>query len=374
MPVPYRILIVGGGIGGLALGRALRQHGLDPEIIERAGSWPTTGSGLYIPGNGVRALKRLGLADEVLAGAVCLSHQRVLDHTGRQLANIELATLWNAVGPCVGITRREFHRILLEGEAGVPIRLGTTVTTLSQEGNTVGVVFNDGSSSTYDIVVGADGIHSSIRQLAFGAIRPRHLGQVSWRFVVDYSGPIKTWTAMLGPRGAFLLVPVGRDRLYCYADVLARATEDPTHRDLDRFRALFSDFVEPVPSILSRLEAFDLIHFSPIEEVVIDRWVEGRVVLVGDAAHATSPNMAEGASMALEDALVLAHMLSTHESPGTALSAFSARRRPRLRWVRQRTHRRDRIRALPVRLRNLALRFLGTTFYRRDYRPLFEQP
>ena len=374
MPAPYRILIVGGGIGGLALGRALGQRGFTPEIIERAGSWPEGGAGLYIPGNGVRALERLGLADEVLARAVGMSHQRVLDHTGRQLADIDLTVLWKPVGPCLGITRREFHRVLLDGAAGVPIRLGTTVTTLSQEASKVNVFFADGSSSTYDVVVGADGIHSSIRQLAFGRIRPWPLGQVSWRFVVDYGGPIKTWTAMLGPRQAFLMMPVGPERLYCYADLLAPATEDPTHRDLDRFQALFRDFAEPVPSILSELDGFDSVHFSPIEEIVIDNWVQGRVVLVGDAAHATSPNMAEGASMALEDASVLAHMLSTHDSPAEALSAFSARRRARIHWVRQRTHRRDRIRTLPVPLRNLALRSLGVTLYRRDYRPLFEQP
>ena len=129
-----------------------------------------------------------------------------------------------------------------------------------------------------------------------------------------------------------------------------------------------------MPSILSELDGFDSVHFSPIEEIVIDNWVQGRVVLMGDAADATSPNMAEGASMALEDALVLAHMLSTHDSPAEALSAFSARRRARIHWVRQRTHRRDRIRTLPVPLRNLALRSLGVTLYRRDYRPLFEQP
>ena len=374
MPAPSRILIVGGGIAGLALGRALREQGFVPEIIERAASWPAGGTGLYLPGNGVRALGALGLADKVLARAVCMSHQRILDHTGRQLAEIELAKLWNPVGLCVGIARGELHRILLEGAAGVPMRLGTTVTTLSQEDDEVNVAFADGSTGTYDLVVGADGIHSSIRQLVFGSIRPRHLGQVSWRFLVDHSGAIETWTAMLGRRRAFLAMPVGPNRLYCYADLAALATEDPTDRDLVRFLALFGDFAEPVPSILSELESFDSIHFSPIEEIVVDTWVQGRVVLIGDAAHATSPNMAEGASMALEDALVLTQMLATHGSPAEALSAFRERRRARIRWVRQRTHRRDRIRTLPAPLRNLALRLAGTALYRRDYRPLFEEP
>ena len=374
MPALSRILIVGGGIAGLALGRALREQGFVPEIAERAVSWPTGGTGLYLPGNGVRALGALGLADQVLARAVCLSHQRILDHTGRQLAVIELAKFWNPVGLCVGIARGELHRILLEGAAGVPMRLGTTLTTLSQEDDEVSVAFSDGSTGNYDLVVGADGIHSSIRQLVFGGIRPRHLGQVSWRFLVNHSGAIETWTAMLGLRRVFLAMPVGPNCLYCYADLATRATADPTDRDPVRFRAFFADFAEPVSSILRQLESFDSIHFSPIEEIVVDTWVQGRVVLIGDAAHATSPNMAEGASMALEDALVLAQMLATHDSSAEALSAFNQRRRARIRWVQQRTRRRDRIRTLPIPLRNLALRLAGRTIYQRDYRPLLEEP
>jgi FAD-dependent urate hydroxylase len=177
MLAPSRILIVGGGIAGLALGRALRKQGFVPEIIERAASWPAGGTGLYLPGNGVRALGALGLAGTVLARAVCMSHQRILDHRGRQLAEIELSTLWNPVGSCVGIARGDLHRILLEGAAGVPMRLGTTLTTLSQKDDEVNVAFVDGSTGRYDLVVGADGIRSSVQQLVFGGIRPRRLGQ-----------------------------------------------------------------------------------------------------------------------------------------------------------------------------------------------------
>jgi 2-polyprenyl-6-methoxyphenol hydroxylase-like FAD-dependent oxidoreductase len=372
MASPHRILIVGAGIAGLALGRALRLQGFQPHIIERAGSWPAAGAGLYVPGNGVRALAMLGLADAVLTRAVRITRQRILDHTGHHLAEVELTRLWNPVGPCLGIRRRELHSILIDG-VGVAVRLGTTVTALNQEAKKVNVDFGDGSSDTYDLVVGADGIHSSIRQLVFGGPRARHLGQVSWRFLVDCRSPEDAWTAMLGRRRAFLRVPVGPNRLYCYADLLTPASDDPSHRDLGRFRAFFEEFAEPVPSILRNLDCFDSIHFAPIEEIVMDTWVHNRVVLVGDAAHGTSPNMAEGASMALEDALVLANMLATHSSPDEALLSFVARRHARLRWLQQRTHRRDRIRTLPVPIRNLAIRSLGAALYRKDYRPLFEE-
>jgi 2-polyprenyl-6-methoxyphenol hydroxylase-like FAD-dependent oxidoreductase len=374
VPAPSRILIVGGGIAGLALGRALRHHGFVPEIIERALSWPEGGAGLYLPGNGVRALAALGLANKVLARAIRMSHQRILDHRGRLLAEVELEKVWHRVGACVGITRADLHRILLDGAAGLPMRLGTTVATLTQEADEVVVTFNDGSRGTYDLVVGADGIHSSIRPFVLATVRPRHLGQVSWRFLVDQSGAVETWTAMVGPRQAFLALPVGPNRVYCYADIAAVGTEDPTGGDLDRFATLFSEFAEPVPSILNGLQSSDAIHFSPIEEIIVETWVHGRVVLIGDAAHATSPNMAQGASMALEDALMLAQMLATHSSTNQALTAFSERRRARVSWVRERTHRRDRVRTLPVPIRDLALRLAWTALYRRDYRPLLEKP
>jgi 2-polyprenyl-6-methoxyphenol hydroxylase-like FAD-dependent oxidoreductase len=144
------------------------------------------------------------------------------------------------------------------------------------------------------------------------------------------------------------------------------------HRD--RLRTLFGDFGGPVPRLLGQLDRVDAIHAGPIEEISMDRCVDGRVVLVGDAAHATSPNMAQGASMAPEDALVLTDELSARGSPVEALAAFARRRSRRIRWVRQRTHKRDRIRGLPALLRNITLRTAGSAIYEADYRPLFDEP
>ena len=170
---PSRILIVGGGIAGLALGRALREQGFDPEIIERAASWPAGGTGLYLPGNGVRALRALGLADRVLARAVRMSHQRILDHTGRQLAEIDWQSFGARSAPAWASLVVSFIASFSKPPRVSRCGLAPLVTTLSQEDDEVNVDFADGSSGTYELVVGADGIHSSIRQLVFGRIRPR---------------------------------------------------------------------------------------------------------------------------------------------------------------------------------------------------------
>jgi FAD-dependent urate hydroxylase len=317
-----------------------------------------------------------------------LSHQRILDHRGRLLTEIDLHRVWGHVGPCVGVRRADLHQTLREGATAVPLRLATTVRAATQTREYVSVQFDDGLTRSYDVLIGADGIHSSIRRLVFGDVRPRGIGQASWRFIAPDACGVTTWTGMLARRRTFLMMPVGSGGLYCYADLMSREAAEGVRRnaaserrfaesrdhDRDRLRTLFRDFGEPVPRVLAQLDRVEAIHAGPIEEIDMARCVDGRVVLVGDAAHATSPNMAQGASMALEDALILTDELTAGHPPVEALAAFAARRRGRVRWVRERTHKRDRIRGLPALLRNLALRASGSAIYEADYRPLFDEP
>ena len=235
-----------------------------------------------------------------------IPRQRVSDHRGRLLVEVDLAELWDGVGPCLALHRADLHAVLLDGARDVPIRMGADVRGLREQDGTVSVEFGDGTAGEYDLVIGADGIRSTVRRLAFGDdATARPVGQVGWRFVTACPPEITTWSVMLGHRTAFLTIPIGNGRVYCYCDVVSSSGED---RDDDLGR-LFSGFAEPVPEPLDSVAGRDLVHRSTIEEVALDSWVRGRVVLIGDAAHATSPNMAEGAAMALEDALVLAECL-----------------------------------------------------------------
>jgi 2-polyprenyl-6-methoxyphenol hydroxylase-like FAD-dependent oxidoreductase len=192
--------------------------------------------------------------------------------------------------------------------------------------------------------------------------------------VVEGGPAITTWTVMLGRGRAFLVVPIGQGRLYCYADVNSPGREDPTDGVVHRLIELFGDFHEPVAGILRRLSPSEPPYFAPIDEVTLQSWVKGRVVLIGDAAHATSPNMAQGAAMAMEDALVLAEVLASGQPVAACLTEFEARRAPRVRWVREQTHRRDRTRNLPPRIRDCVLRIAGKHIFKANSRPLVKAP
>jgi len=371
-----RVLIVGGGIAGLALAPVLARTGVAVEVIEREPAWRHAGTGMYLPGNAARALRALGLEAQVAARAVEIARQRFCDHRGRLLCEVDVAELWAAVGPCLALHRAELHTLLREAAGGVPIRIGLALEHLAQRDGIVSVGFSDGTSGEYDLVVGADGIHSAVRRLTFRPTAvPRPVGQVGWRFLAPRPPEVTTWSVMLGRGTALLTLPVAGDCLYCYCDVVS-AQDDHTTKSgpAQRLNELFAAFAEPAAMLLGALDSAAEIHVSTIEEVALDRWAHGRVVLIGDAAHATSPNMAQGAAMALEDALVLADCLHSISAIPDAIAAFEARRRPRIEWVRAQTHRRDHTRYLPPAIRNNVLRFLGRRIFHANYRPLLNQP
>ncbi len=374
---PTRILIVGGGIAGLSLAIALRRRGLYPEIIERADSWPTSGAGLYLVGAATRALGHLGLADAVIDVGVGIRRQTFRDSDGSQLAEVDVHKYWHACGACLGVSRTALHRVLVQHIEELPVRFGTTLLAVQQDGTRASVHFADGSIESYDLVVGADGIRSSVRRLTIGESEPRFRGQIGWRFIARRTTetPVEGWTVYLGAGSAFLLMPIGDDALYCYADRIASSPDaEPPTGDVARLRERFHRFASPVRAILDQLESADQIHRSPIEEVAQEAWGSGQVVLIGDAAHAMSPNMACGAAMALEDALVLADIVAQPGLAADIVPELVRRRSARVDWVRRQTHQRDRLRRLPSIVRRFALRRLTEKTYRANYRPLLSRP
>ncbi len=363
-------LIVGAGIAGLALAAALRQRGMVADVIERAPVPTVSGAGLYIVGAGTHALRALGVAEAALRDHQVIDTQTFLNHRGARLAEVNVDRFWSGCGPCIGVARTVVHQALAE-RAAVQTRFGTVLQSLQQEAGHVAVRFSDGTAAAYDVVVGADGIRSSVRQLAGGTAAPRFRGQTGWRFLAKCPQQISGWTVFLGVARAFLIVPIGGGRAYCYADRGSAGVIDDTREGrLERLQRMFEDFAEPVHAALASVESPDAIHCAPIEDVAHEPLGHGRVVLIGDAAHAMSPNMACGVAMALEDALVLADILHRNADTSRIAAEFLRRRGARIERVRLQTDQRDRMRGLPSFVRDLSLRLFASRMYRNNYRPL----
>ncbi|WP_280394153.1 FAD-dependent monooxygenase [Nocardia brasiliensis] len=361
------VLVVGAGVAGTAAATALNRRGFSVEIVERRTQSPA-GAGLFLPGNAVRALTELGLGAVLDADATPIRTQRLLDHRGRILAEIDMADLWQGVGQPVGITHDRLRSALVD-DLGLTIQTGVTVGALTESASGVEVSFSDGSSRHYDVVVGADGVHSELRRLVNPDAGVRYAGQICWRFVTADTAGIDSWTVWLGRGTTFLAVPVGKDRLYCYADL---STPDPAAA-----RAQLAEHFSPadhrVRDLLAAPEAAAA-YISVIEEVTDPTWRTQRVVLIGDAAHASSPNMAQGVAMSVEDALVLAESLCGSGEIEQRLERYRQRRLPRTQWVQTRARRRDRTRGMAPVLRNTVLRLAAARIYARDYGPLRTRP
>lgn len=364
------VLVVGASVAGLSVAQALGRRGMSVEIVERR-SQPAPGVGLFLPGNAVRALTELGLKDDLADLGTPIRSQRLRDSRGATLAEIDLSALWKDAGHCLGTTHHRLHAVL-EESVQAPVRTGTTVRSLTEHGSGVHVDFSDGGSGDYDLVVGADGIRSQLRRTISPETEPRYAGQICRRFLTDNHHDIDQWTVWLGCGATFLAVPVGKDRLYCYADLSVPPTQDGTG-SAARFAERFARFHPLVTELLATPEAYNA-YFAPVEEVCLQRWTTARTVLVGDAAHATSPNMAQGVAMAVEDALVLAECLDRPGDIQDCLGEYQQRRLPRTRWVQAQARKRDRTRGMMPGLRNLALRLGAERMYESAYAPLRDRP
>ena len=293
-----------------------------------------------------------------------IRRQRFLDHRGRLLAEIDVERFWAGVGGCVAIERAALHDVLLEATEDVTVRARHVGDGARDAATCRGVTFSDGSSRSYDLVVGADGVHSTVRALALGGPAARYVGQASWRFLAQGFPESDAWTVRLGRGRAFLTVPLGREAVYCYADL---NTDDPAGAAAGTGAAAFADFAEPVPSLL---EQADDAYFAPIEEVVAAR-VDGarsrprrrrrpRRLAEHGAGRGDGHRGRPRACRSAHD--------RSAPSP-QALASTSGAGSQRVAWVQEQTHRRDRTRSLPPPALKLVLRLAGERIFRLQLRP-----
>ena len=337
-----RVLIVGAGIAGQTLACALQGAGIACDIIEKKVSWEILGAGMYVQSNALRGFDEIGIADRiVMEGWRSSAGESVIsDLDGNEIVR-------TTVPPCPGsdfpayvtILRGALHHILHDAvvRAGASIRMGVTVTGLVQSDGNVKVTFSDGTAGSYGLVVGADGINSAIRSFVFGAVEPVYSGFSNWRVVLEMKEPLREVTWQMGPEKSFGIIPISDDRLY-----IAGVSKEPGNPYFDRaalldlMRERFGMFGGLARTMLKQVESAEQVVYTPIHEVGMPLpWVNGRVVLVGDAAHASTPFWAQGASMAVEDVILLARMLQENRPIGDMLEEWQQRRYPRCLFVQE---------------------------------------
>jgi len=331
-------IIVGGGIGGLSLARELGLAGLSAVVLERTAELATVGAGIIMNPNAMAVLEANGLAARVRSRSAPYLTRETFDHRGRWLATRDYRPLYSEGRLAVGALchRAHLHECLYAGLPPGTVRLAARIAALEADGDRVRAETDDGQVLVADLLVGADGIRSTVRTRFFGAGEPAYLGYRSHRFVVPNRDGLEHFTEFLGRGKRIGLVPIGEGRLYVWTTFNSpRDSRAWALASIDALRALFAEFTDPrVTGAFAALTSIDDVVCTDIEEVRQPSWVRGRVALLGDAAHALTPNMGQGAGMAMEDAAVLAAELAAASRGGAAvpvaLAAYAARRRPRV--------------------------------------------
>ena len=337
-------LIVGSGIAGQTLAAAFTLKGIACDIVEIKRDWSIVGAGMYMHGNALRALAALGVVDEILERGWHRDDDTTLIATadGRVLAQPVYPRIAGPTVPAiVTIKRQALHEILhgLLRRLGLTVRMGVTVTAIDDRSprGPVSVAFSDGGSGEYDLVIGADGIYSTVRRLVFGEVEAIFSGFANWRVTLPRPPAADHVMWMHGHGTTFAIVPISAEELYLGA--VSREPGNPRYAQADLARLMqekFRGYGGLAAVLLAQVTDPDRVIYTAIDEVFLPApWFRGRTVVIGDAAHASTPFWAQGASMAIEDAVLLAEPAATGAAPEAFLPAWMERRFARCVWVQQ---------------------------------------
>jgi 2-polyprenyl-6-methoxyphenol hydroxylase-like FAD-dependent oxidoreductase len=339
MTAVRNVLIVGGGIGGLTSATALRQQGIEVDIVEINKATSVYGVGIIQPNNTLRALDKIGLARACVDSGAPFPGWRIHDSAGNVLMDAP-STSDAAPGfpPNNGITRPRLHEILANAASDhrVPVQFGLTVDTLADDGDGVDVTFTDGRAKRYDLVLGCDGLFSTMRTRLFGdRFKPAFTGQSVWRYNLPRPADLEWGALFVGPNSKVGLVPLSPTLMYML--VVTSEPGNPRFEGdamAEEMRKRLSHFTGHVAELGKMITDPAGVVYRPMESLLIPSpWGKGRVLLIGDAAHSTTPHLAQGAAMAIEDAVLLAELLGRDEPLSALLDEFMRRRFDRVKFV-----------------------------------------
>lgn len=329
--------IIGAGIGGLTTAIALRQQGFEVRLFEQAPILRPVGAGIVLAANAMQVYRDLGILDALVERGQSLQGAQITDGQFQSLAETDWGDLKQHFGvPTLGIHRGALQEVLVQQLPSNSIHLGHTLEQLTWNNQGATLEFAHGKTVESRLVLGADGIHSKVRQALYPDSRLRHSNQYCWRGVTDYQLPeaqrynlIEAWSQGI----RIGLVPLGNDRVYWFAVEAVPSGKTPTVTD--QLPQLFIDF-HPVVSDILRATPVEQVHLAPLCDLpALPQWHQGAVCLLGDAAHAPTPNMGQGAGQAIEDARVIALCLAQQQSPAAAFEQFEQLRRPKAERIRK---------------------------------------
>jgi 2-polyprenyl-6-methoxyphenol hydroxylase-like FAD-dependent oxidoreductase len=331
-----RVVIVGAGIGGLTTAIALRHSGIDAVVLDKAARAEdlAKGAGVHLWSNALRALQHIDLGEQVAAIGTQVTAHRYLHWQGRQLGELDLAALGGEIGaPSVGVSRPELHRLLLETLGTEALRLDAELIGFEQNTQRVVARLADGGSERGDLLIGADGITSMVRRQLHGPAQPKYSGITAWRGITDYTDPmipIGEMRIYWGPGARILHYHVSGQRLYWLALVKSPPrVPDPAAGRKAAVQEVYRGWPAHIQRMLTATAPEAILRTDIVDRDPLQHWGFERTTLLGDAAHPMTPDMAQGAGQAIEDAVCLARVLKHAADPATALREYEQRRMTR---------------------------------------------
>lgn len=335
-----KVLVVGGGIGGFSTAIAMHNRGIDVEIVELHTTWKVYHVGIIVQSNFVRALSQIGVGKEAVEAGYPYKGWLFRDNQGNELGrNVGVSTAGPEFPADLGLARPALHEVLLGKvtELGIPLRQGVTWSAIRQDDDGVDVDFTDGTSGRYDLVVGADGAYSKLRDMLFeGRYKPEYFGQGVWRYNVRRPKDLEFAEAYIGDASRSIgTVPLTDDTMYIFISVGEPGNPFfPPETLADEMRKRLSGYGEVLDRLADQIVDPALVVYRPLEVCVLpDPWYKGRIVLIGDAAHSATPHLGQGAAMAVEDAVVLAEEYDGEGTIEERLRRFMDRRFSRAAYI-----------------------------------------
>jgi FAD-dependent urate hydroxylase len=332
-----KAIIIGSGMAGLAAGIAMRQAGYEVEIYEKTKKLRPAGAGISLWSNGIKVLNKLGLGKEVAAIGGEMNRMEYRNHNGEVLNNVNLMPLVEQVGQRpYPVSRTDLQQMMLTAFGEADVRMGMRCVEVKQDADSATAIFEDGSTITGDLIIGADGIRSVVREyLNGGKVEPRYAGYVNWNGIVEASPDLAesdVWVIYVGEGKRASMMPIGGNRFYFFMGCPKPKGTKVESKDIRaELQETFVGWAQPVQNLIEKLdpEQVNRLEISDIDP--LPHLVKGRIALVGDSAHATTPTLGQGGCQAMEDAEVLCrYLVTTNTSVEDALKRYETERKERV--------------------------------------------